>query len=222
LKKYLIIVAGGSGIRMGSDIPKQFLEIKGTPVIMHSINAFYGYDPSINIILVIPHKQVDYWRKLCELHKFEIPHIVAEGGPERFHSVKSGLSCIKDNNSIVAIHDSVRPCVSQNVIAAAYYNAEIYGNAIPVIKINETIREKDGLVNRPANRENFIIVQTPQCFNTEMIKKAYTQNFNPAFTDDASVFESTGEIIRLIEGNRENIKITTPLDLILAEAILNK
>jgi 2-C-methyl-D-erythritol 4-phosphate cytidylyltransferase len=222
LKKYSIIVAGGSGTRMGTEIPKQFIEINGMPVIMHTINAFYNFDNNIEIIIVLPSKFIDYWKKLCVQYKFNIEHKIADGGPARFHSVKSGLNAIKDNNSIVAIHDSVRPLVSKKVIESAFYNAEIYGNAIPVIKINESIREKDGFINRPANRENFYIVQTPQCFKTEIIKKAYTQNYNDLFTDDASVIESIGETIHLIEGNPENIKITTPVDLIFAKAIISE
>ena len=218
----MIVVAGGSGIRMGNEIPKQFLEINGLPVIMHTIKAFYQNDSLIKIIIVIPEKHLELWKKLVKEYEFEIPHIIADSGPERFHSVKSGLSHIDENDSIVAIHDSVRPCVSQKVISSAYYNAEIYGNAIPVIKINESIRERNGLISKPVNRENFLIVQTPQCFNTELIKKAYKQNFNSDFTDDASVFESSGETIHLIDGSPENIKITRPVDLVIAGAILNK
>lgn len=222
MKKYSIIVAGGSGTRMGKQTPKQFLEINGMPVIMHTICSFYNYDNSIEIIIVLPPAFIDYWKQLCEKYNFTISHSIAEGGAERFNSVKNGLNMISDMNSIVAIHDSVRPLVSNSVIASAFYNAELYGNAIPVIKINESIREKKELSNQPVSRENFFIVQTPQCFKTNLIKKAYTQNFQSSFTDDASVLESIGETIILIEGNPENIKITTPTDLIIAEALLKR
>jgi len=219
LKKYAIILAGGSGKRANSDLPKQFVEVCGKPLIIHTMHVFARAVEGIGFIVVINPKMLGEWEKIAS--HFSLPaYILAEGGPERFHSVKNGLAKIKDTNSMVAIHDSVRPFVSKEVIVSAFKEAEYFGNAVPVININESVRIKNGSLNEPVDRNLLFKVQTPQCFKSQLIIKAYNQNFDEKFTDDAVVLESTGERIHLIDGNTENIKITYPSDLLYAEAIL--
>jgi 2-C-methyl-D-erythritol 4-phosphate cytidylyltransferase len=221
LKNYAIIVAGGSGTRMGSELPKQFIEIKKKPILMHSISAFFNFDKEISIIVVLPESQLNFWEELCKKHAFYIPHTVTSGGKERFNSVKNGLSLIIDKNSLVGIHDGVRPCVSIETLQRCYNTALETGNAIPVVDIVDSIRKvASNGSSTSKNRADYKIVQTPQCFNTSKLKKAYALEYIDSFTDDASVFEAFGESINLVEGNRENIKITTPTDLIIGEAYL--
>jgi 2-C-methyl-D-erythritol 4-phosphate cytidylyltransferase len=218
MQKSVIIVAGGIGTRMNSDIPKQFLEISGKPIVMHTIEKFYSFDRSITIILVLPEQHILLWHKLVEKHNFNIPLQLANGGETRFDSVKNGLKIIK--NGIVAIHDAVRPFVSLETIKRAYETAISKGNAIPTIGINDSLRILDNYGNKPLNRNLIRIIQTPQCFEVTLIKKAYDQTFDSSFTDDASVLEKIGEEINLIEGNQENIKITHPTDLMIANTLL--
>lgn len=219
MKKFALIVAGGSGTRMNSDIPKQFLEIAGLPVIMHTINAFANFDPEIEFILVLPESQLSNWQLLCEKHHFDIKHKIAFGGTTRFYSVKNGLELI-DEEGIVFIHDAVRPLVSEATIQNCLDCATTNGNALPVIPVTDSVRFVDGSKNQPADRSQIYLVQTPQTFLTSLIKKAYKFAQIDNFTDDASVLESAGSTINLVEGNRENIKITTPADLIVAEVLL--
>ena len=219
MKKFALIVAGGSGTRMKSDVPKQFLEIAGLPVIMHTINSFAKFDPEIQFILVLPESLIPNWHKLCEIHHFYIKHKIAIGGATRFYSVKNGLNLI-DEEGIVFIHDAVRPLVSDATIQNCLDCATTNGNALPVISVTESVRIVDGNKHQPADRSQIYLVQTPQTFHTSLIKKAYQVALNDNFTDDATVLESTGATINLVEGNRENIKITTPSDLIIAEALL--
>lgn len=221
MKKYAIIVAGGAGKRFNSELPKQFVPVCGKPLIIHTLEAFIKPVPDIEFIVVIHPKM----RKKCEsiLEAFPVLNcILADGGPERFHSVKNGLAKITDENSLVAIHDAVRPFVSADVILNAFKEAEYYGNAVPAVNINESVRIRKGALNEPLDRTFLYKVQTPQCFKTNLIKNAYRQNFDEKFTDDAIVLESTGERIHLIDGNVENIKITYPSDMIVAEALLEK
>jgi 2-C-methyl-D-erythritol 4-phosphate cytidylyltransferase len=218
-QKYVIITAGGSGVRMHSLQPKQFLLLKNKPVLMHSVEAFIRFYPQINIVIVLPPNEIKFWEKLCDDFRFTHQHIVAEGGPTRFHSVKNGLKYIPDD-ALVAIHDGVRPLVSQKTIADAFHFAEKKGNGIPAIAVNESVRLCDNALNRPVNRDSIRLIQTPQCFNSTLIKRAYLTGYDDRFTDDASVLESIGERIYLSEGNRENIKITTPHDLLIAEALM--
>lgn len=218
MQKSVIIVAGGIGTRMNSDIPKQFLEISGKPIVMHTIEKFYSFDRSITIILVLPEQHILLWHKLVEKHNFNIPLQLANGGETRFDSVKNGLKIIK--NGIVAIHDAVRPFVSLETIKRAYETAISKGNAIPTIGINDSLRILDNYGNKPLDRNLIRIIQTPQCFEVTLIKKAYDQTFDSSFTDDASVLEKIGEEINLIEGNQENIKITHPTDLMIANTLL--
>lgn len=219
MKSYAIIVAGGSGTRMNSAVPKQFLLLKGSPVLFHTLKRFYEYDSSINTILVLPEKHIAYWEKLCKKHKFSLPHQTVAGGKERFFSVRNALERITEN-AIIAIHDGVRPLVSIETIKTCFITAKKKGNAIPVIPIAESIRQKTKQGNKAVNRNEFCIVQTPQCFRSALLKKAYRQKFSSRFTDDASVVEKCGYKVNLVDGNRENIKITSPADLKIAETLL--
>ncbi len=218
MKKSVIIVAGGKGERMNTSIPKQFIEIKGKPVLMHTLEAFYNYDNEICIILVLPVIHIDYWKELCRQYTFPVPHMVAEGGETRFHSVKNGLALVK-TPSLVAVHDGVRPQVSKDTISRCYQCAEKYPAVIPVVDSADSIRYVDGDKNHACERKNYKLVQTPQVFDGDLLKKAYEQDFSPAFTDDASVVEAFGTKIYLTEGNRENIKITTAADLKVVECL---
>jgi len=217
---YAIIVAGGAGTRMGTDIPKQFLELAGKPVLMHSIERFRSFDKLIKIIVVIPGNQFDLWEKLKEKYSFSVPHTLVKGGSSRFFSVRNGLHEVEDS-SIVAIHDGVRPLVSTDTIKRCFKAAEESGNAIPVISPSDSVRMITDQGSRSVNRQCLRIIQTPQVFKASLIKKAYLQDFSPDFTDDAMLLEKTGETINLVEGNRENIKITNPEDLVIAAALFN-
>ena len=217
-KTSVIIVAGGIGNRMKSEIPKQFLLLGNRPILCHTIRRFYEFDAGISIILVLPENQFEYWAELCVEHDFQIEHQLVKGGDTRFDSVKNGLACISDDE-LVAIHDGVRPLVSQSVISECFQKAAEYGSAIPVISINESLRSVSNDGSKIINREEILIVQTPQVFKSAELKKAYLQEFNESFTDDASVYESDGENVALVDGNRENIKITQPLDLKIAETL---
>lgn len=221
LKKALLITAGGKGLRMQSETPKQFIIINRKPVLLHSIEPFLKYTPDIEIVVVLPENLIDQWKELCKQCNFLYKHQIVPGGPTRFHSVKNGLKYVSDN-CIVAIHDGVRPMVSHETIERSYTFAQRFGNAIPVFDINESVRWVDGIVNKVQDRSKLKIVQTPQVFRSEIIKEAYNQNFDESFTDDASVVESRGEKIFLVEGNRENIKITMPADIKIAKALLSK
>jgi len=217
---YALIVAGGTGKRMGSDIPKQFLELAGRPILMHSIERFRSFDNGINIIVVLPGEEFSLWDLLKKKHSFSIPHSVVKGGSSRFFSVKNGLELVP-NNSIVAIHDGARPLVAGGTIRRTFEKAAELGNAIPVIPGNNSLRMLTGNGSIPLERHHVMIVQTPQVFKSDLIKKAYLQDYCSDFTDDATVLEKTGEKINLVEGNRENIKITNPEDLIITAALLS-
>ena len=219
MKRYAVIVAGGSGSRMKSDVPKQFIEIGSKPILMHAIDTFKRFDSAIQIIVVLPVAQIEYWKSLCEEFRFDTIHDVVNGGETRFHSVSNGLALIKEPG-IVGVHDGVRPFVSQETLINTYTTAEKSGNAVPVIDAFESVRQTDGKSNRSIYRSTIKLVQTPQVFRTEQLLKAYQTEFKTDFTDDASVAEAAGYSINLVEGNRENIKITTPLDLKIAESIL--
>ena len=217
MKKFALIVAGGSGSRMGSEIPKQFIEIAGRPLLMHTFDVFYSFDREIEFVLVLPETNMELWSQLCEKHGFKSEYKIAPGGKTRFHSVMNGLKMI-DEDGIVFIHDAVRPLVSFQTLANCLQTATEKGNALPVIPVYESLREVEGEINRVANRSDFFLVQTPQTFRVSLIRQAYQNAKYSEFTDDASVFESAGHKIYLVEGNRENIKITTPFDLVVAES----
>lgn len=206
---------------MNTQLPKQFLSIAGKPVIIHTLEAFLHYDPLIRIILVLPHDQIHLWKELTLKYKLDLPIDIVSGGPTRFHSVKNGLGNVS-NDSLVGIHDGVRPLVSKKTITDAFVMAEKLGNGIPACKISESVRVTDYAINKPIDRDKLRLIQTPQCFQSSLIKKAYEANYHESFTDDASVLEKTGARIYLSEGNRENIKITTPEDLIIANALLQQ
>jgi len=218
--KIAIIVAGGKGLRMRTDIPKQFIEIQGKPVLMHTIEAFYRYDSSIRIIIILPLFQIEFWKSLCKKHIFELSHQIVAGGQTRYQSVKNGLDTIT-GPALVAVHDGVRPFVSIQTIARCFEGADQFDTAIPVMDLEESIRRTDENSSLSVDRTSYKLVQTPQVFDCDILKKAYQQEFSPLFTDDASVVEALGIKIHLVEGNRENIKITTGFDLVLAESILN-
>ncbi len=218
--KYAIVVAGGSGKRMGSEIPKQFLEINDLPVLMHTLNTFHDFDEEVKIVLVLPSDQVDYWRELCTKHNFTIKHHITTGGSTRFDSVKNGLAIV-DTPALIGIHDGVRPFVSPDTLKRCYHHASVLGNAIPVLDAFESVRVVDEEKSKALDRSTIKLVQTPQVFKSDLLLKAYEQEYNPLFTDDASVVESNGSTIHLVAGNRENIKITTPLDMVLGEAFLS-
>ena len=219
MKKFAIIVAGGSGSRMGTEIPKQFLEISGKPILMHTIQGFYNYDPEMDIILVLPEVQQKFWSELCIQNSFSLRHRITSGGETRFHSVRNGLKQI-EGSGIVFIHDGVRPLVSLETLKRCFETAVNCGNAIPVLPASESLRKQEGNQNISVDRSLFFSVQTPQTFQTEQIREAFRQNNDSEFTDDASVAEKAGFQIFMVEGNRENIKITTSTDLIVAEAFL--
>jgi 2-C-methyl-D-erythritol 4-phosphate cytidylyltransferase len=219
MKLYAVIVAGGSGKRMGSEIPKQYLELAGKPVLMYTIERFKAYDESIEIITVLPENQLRFWADLQKKYSFDIPHTIVKGGRTRFFSVRNGLKFV-DIPGLVAIHDGVRPFVSSETMKRCFDMAEMHGNAIPVIPPSDSLRVVTKKGSKPLNRLNVRIVQTPQVFSADVIKKAYRQDYLPEFTDDATVVEKAGVKINLVEGNRENIKITTPEDLLISSALL--
>ncbi len=221
VRKFALIVAGGSGSRMNSPVPKQFHLIKGKPLLMHTFDAFLKSDPDFEFVLVLPGNQITRWKNLCKKYRFPGNHTLAAGGETRFQSVKNGLEKIPEEG-IVFIHDGVRPLVSAQTIQNCYKTALGKGNALPVIPPAESVREIFDGENRAVNRERFLLVQTPQTFRVSLIKKAYSRHFSENFTDDASVLENAGEKIHLVPGNRENIKITYLSDLTIAGAFLQK
>lgn len=226
---YIIIVAGGKGLRMGSDIPKQFLPIGGKPVLMRTLERFREYSAELQIILVLPEAQQAYWRELCKQYNFPLPlegaeggfYQLANGGQTRFHSVQNGLAKVPDDaQGVVGVHDGVRPFPSIEVIKNCYETARTKKAVIPVIPVVETVRHLEGEKSVTVPRGDYRLVQTPQTFDIQLLKAANRQPYNDGFTDDASVVESYGYEITLVEGNRENIKITTPYDLTIAEVLI--
>ncbi len=220
MNKTTIVVAGGKGERMHKAIPKQFLLLGGKIILMHTLEVFHRFDENMPLILVIPTVQIDYWKELCNKYAFDIPHQVVAGGNTRFQSVKNGLEVVQ-NSALVAIHDGVRPFVSMETIARCFDAAQKHEAAIPVIDPIDSIRELTDSGSKSVDRQKYKLVQTPQVFNVNLLKKAYKQKFEPFFTDDASVVESLGNKIHLVEGNRENIKITTEFDLKMAEITIS-
>ena len=217
---YVIIVAGGKGLRMGSDIPKQFLPIGGKPVLMRTLERFREYSTELQIILVLPENQQDYWLQLCQQYHFGVKYQLANGGQTRFHSVQNGLALVPDDaDGVVGVHDGVRPFPSIDVIKNCYEAARTAKAVIPVIPVVETVRHLEGEGSVTVPRGEYRLVQTPQTFDIQLLKAANRQPYHDGFTDDASVVESYGHSITLVEGNRENIKITTPYDIVVAEAL---
>ncbi len=220
-KKHIIIVAGGKGLRMGCELPKQFIPLCGKPVLMHTIEAFYRYDNAIDIILVLPVSHQAYWKELCNEYVFDIPHRIANGGETRFHSVESGLSLVDEG--YVGVHDGVRPFASTELIGRCFNEAICRKAVIPVVHSTDSLREMiDEQGSRIIDRSRIRLVQTPQVFAADLLKDAYKQPYSDLFTDDASVVESIDVKIALAEGESTNIKITTPIDLKVGELILNE
>lgn len=217
LPEYAIIVAGGSGSRMQQELPKQFTEVAGKPILMHTIERFHIYNPELRLVVVLPQLQLAIWRGLCQKHNFNLKHTAVAGGATRFGSVKNGLEAVQ-GEALVAVHDGVRPFVETATIKAAFEAAAIYGSAVVAVSPKDSIREltQDGSCAVP--RASYKLVQTPQCFRASILRRAYAQPEQEGFTDDASVVEQLGESVVLVEGSYRNIKITTPEDLVLAEA----
>ncbi len=221
MQDYTIIVAGGVGNRMGSPLPKQFIEVCGMPIIMHTIKRFAAYNPSMKFIIVIHPDYLEFWEDLCENCDFCMEHEVVMGGEERFYSVKNGLDAISSKTGIVAIHDAVRPFVSVETLDRCFSTARAKGNAIPTLAVHDSMRKLNKAGSKVVNRSEYLIVQTPQCFEISELRKAYQQEYSPEFTDDATVYEALGEnILHFVDGNRDNLKITSPSDLNIACALL--
>lgn len=217
--RYCIIVAGGSGIRMGSELPKQFIELNGKPVLMHTIEKFYLFDSDIRLVVTLPQDQQNLWKQLCSKHNFSIQHKIVNGGITRFHSVKNALNEVGDAG-IVAVHDGVRPLVSNDTIKCCFDTAIVCGTAIPVVPLNDSVREVVGDKSKTIDRCNLRLVQTPQVFYADILHRAYRLAYRPEFTDDASVVEHSGIPVTLVDGNVENIKLTYPSDITVAEILL--
>lgn len=220
MKYYAIIVGGGTGSRMLSDLPKQFMLLANRPILMHTIEAFYNSDCKPEIIVVLNVDFHIYWEELCKQYHFSIPHKLVKGGNNRFHSVKNGIKLIS-GKAIIAIHDAVRPLVTKQLINHSYQEAESFGNAIAAIRSRDSVRQVNEKLNISLKRDEIYLVQTPQTFSSKILIKAYKQDFRNEFTDDASVVERLGTKIKLIEGERNNLKITFPEDLKIAEIYLN-
>jgi 2-C-methyl-D-erythritol 4-phosphate cytidylyltransferase len=221
-KNYAIIVAGGSGSRMQSALPKQFLLLNGLPVLMHTIKAFEQTSVKPDIILVLPAGYHDYWGELCHTYNFTTPHLLVAGGQTRFHSVKNGLDQILQDDALIAVHDAVRPLTSGHIIETSYQHAWQYGNAVTAVKSRDSVRQLVNHTSVSLIRNQIYLIQTPQTFKAGLLKKAYEQPYSEKFTDDASVVEQQGIEIQLTEGDYQNIKITFPEDIAIAELLLNK
>jgi 2-C-methyl-D-erythritol 4-phosphate cytidylyltransferase len=214
----VIITAGGIGKRMGGDLPKQFLLVAGKPILIHTLEKIHSFDPEAEIIITLPDEWRSYWNKLLINNSCTIQHTVIEGGLERYHSVKNAIQCC--NGDFIAIHDGVRPLVSKETYERLKKTAIEQGTAIPVVPVKESIRKIEGANSQSQDRTKFKLVQTPQAFSKTLLQTAYESKYHPAITDDASLVQECGYSIYLVEGNEENIKITSPVDLIIAEALL--
>ncbi len=221
MKRFTIITAGGIGKRMRSEIPKQFLLLRDLPILMHSIKRFYAFDNQMKIILSLPSDYFDYWNNLCHQYHFEIAHKLVSGGETRFRSIKNALDMITEEG-VVAVHDGVRPLVSPETIKRTFETAEKKGNSAASCDIVYSLRKISGKSNIAVDRNLFKEIQTPQTFHVKDLQESYKVDFRDDFTDDASVFEAAGHKIHLVKGNKENIKITSPEDILIAEALLNR
>jgi 2-C-methyl-D-erythritol 4-phosphate cytidylyltransferase len=220
MEEYAIIVAGGKGTRIKSVVPKQFLELAGKPILLHTVEAFFKYSDKINVILVLPADDFPLWRDITNKYNLNKPILLQHGGETRFQSVKNGLDKI-EGDGLVAIHDGVRPLINSDIIGASFRLAAVHGSAVAAVRLKESIRVTDQDTTKAVDRSRYRLIQTPQTFDVSLIKKAYQQKEDPALTDDASVAEKAGHTISLFEGSYENIKVTTPEDLIIAEALIN-
>ncbi|MBR6691747.1 MAG: 2-C-methyl-D-erythritol 4-phosphate cytidylyltransferase [Bacteroidaceae bacterium] len=223
MKKYLIVVAGGKGSRMGGEMPKQFQLLAGKPIIMVTLERLHAMDPSMQLILVLPAAHFELWKELSREYEFAVPLILAQGGTTRFHSVQNGLAQVDDmDDALVGVHDGVRPFVAANVLEKCFCEAWVHGAAIPMIDLQDSLRHIVGGngVTEVVPRDRYRLVQTPQVFRLSLLRRAYEQRFVESFTDDASVVEALGEQVVGVEGNRENIKLTTPFDLVIAKTLM--
>lgn len=218
-KRYAIIVAGGTGTRMNLPVPKQFVLLEGKAVIVHAISPFFDAYPDIEIIIGLPVQHITTWNEIAKEHFAEKKITIIEAGESRFETVKNCLSTIKEEG-VVAVHDAARPLVSVKTIIAGFKAAEMYGSAVPAIPLYDSIRQIDSTRSIAVDRAKYCLVQTPQCFKTDVIQKAYKKDYKFTFTDDATVVENSGERIHLVDGHSDNIKITTPRDLVIAEALM--
>lgn len=219
MQKSTIIVAGGSGKRLGGPIPKQFQTVKGRPLLMWTIDAFHRYDRAMPLIVVLPQAHLDIWKALCMGHRFFVPHEVVVGGEQRWHSVKAGLEKV-EGNGLVAVHDGVRPLVSAELIARCFSAADMHAAAIPVVPVVPSIRETTAEGSRALDRSKLLAVQTPQCFHTDLLRKAFELPYDSTFTDEATLVEKLGVKVQLVEGEESNIKVTTGIDLQIVELSL--
>ncbi len=219
MRETVIIVAGGKGLRMGESLAKQFIPLNGKPILMHTLEAFHRWDKTVEILLVLPKEQEAYWTMICRELSCQIPHRIVYGGETRFHSVQNGLNEVK-KSGLIAVHDGVRPFVTERVISSCFFTARSVKSAVPAVSVIDSVREIKENTSRLFDRNKLCIVQTPQVFHAGLLREAYTQPYNAKFTDDASLVEAAGYDIHLVEGNRENIKITTPMDLKLAELFI--
>ncbi len=223
MKKYLIVVAGGKGLRMGGDLPKQFQLLGDKPVLMVTLERLHAIDPTMQLILVLPADHLEMWMELCKKYEFSVPLLLAQGGATRFHSVQNGLAQVDDiEEALVGVHDGVRPFVSSKVVDDCFREAWIHGAAIPMIEVQDSLRHIVGGngVTEVVQRDRYRLVQTPQVFKLSILRSAYEQRFVESFTDDASVVEASGVQVVSVEGNRENIKLTTPFDFMVAKTIM--
>ena len=222
MKRYLIVVAGGKGTRMGGEMPKQFQLLGGKPLVMVTLERLNAIDPAMQLILVLPAQHIELWKQLCKEHSFAVPLILAQGGSTRFHSVQNGLAQVDDmEDALVGVHDGVRPFVSPKVLDECFSRAWTDGAAIPMIDLQDSLRHIVGFdATEVVPRDRYRLVQTPQVFKLSLLRRAYEQRFVESFTDDASVVEALGEKVSGVEGNRENIKITTPFDMLVAKTLM--
>jgi 2-C-methyl-D-erythritol 4-phosphate cytidylyltransferase len=220
MERTTIIVAGGSGKRLGGPVPKQFQTVNGRPLLMWTITAFHRFDPTMPLIVVLPREHFDIWRALCMGHRFQIDHQVVAGGEQRWHSVKAGLALVK-GDGLVAVHDGVRPIVGRELIGRCFDAAHRQAAAIPVMPVVPSIRETTPEGSRALDRSRLLAVQTPQCFHVDLLRKAFEQPYDSTFTDEATLVERMGVKVALVEGDPENIKVTTAMDMRLAELLLN-
>jgi 2-C-methyl-D-erythritol 4-phosphate cytidylyltransferase len=222
VKQAVIFVAGGTGTRMGSPLPKQFLTLNNTPILIHTLRNFFSFNRNFEMIVVMHHDYISFWKDLC-LQFEDVPeHTVVAGGEERFHSVKNGIEAVSSDVKHIAIHDAVRPLVSHETLTRCFNTLNEHSAVVPAIPINDSIREVHGVINNSVDRSLYKRIQTPQCFESTVLKEAYSKPFSPLFTDDASVVEANGHSVFLVEGNLENIKITSPIDLIVGESLTAK
>lgn len=221
MNKSMIIVAGGSGSRMGAEIPKQFMELNGKPILMYTIESMKAVDADMQLILVLPADQMDKWEKLCYKHEFNVSHVMAEGGDTRFQSVQNGLRLVEESE-LVGVHDGVRPLFSTQLVNDLFAEAEKSGAAIPVTPVVPSLRMVKAASSEAVDRSDYRQVQTPQCFKTSILKAAFANAEHVDYSDDAAVVEANGGSISLVDGDQDNIKITTPIDLELAEVIIQR